>query len=148
MFLKQPAWVLADEATSALDEQAENTLYERLTAMVRRKGGAMVSIAHRPALDAFHRRRWELHRLPDGQRGRLPAARRPDLGASRAPRPRASRRAIQRVEAQITTPPISVERLGVSANTSQPSSDAQTRSRNLTDWVAEMSATANERARQ
>ena len=50
------------------------------------------------------------------------------------------------VEAQITTPPISVERLGTSAKISQPSSDAHTRSRNLTDWVAEMSATANERA--
>jgi len=66
VFLKQPAWVLADEATSALDAPAEKTLYERLTAMVRRKGGALVSIAHRPALDAFHRRRWELHRLPAG----------------------------------------------------------------------------------
>jgi putative ATP-binding cassette transporter len=66
VFLKQPAWVLADEATSALDAPAEKTLYERLTAMVRRKGGALVSIAHRPALDAFHRRRWELHRLPEG----------------------------------------------------------------------------------
>ena len=66
VFLKQPAWVLADEATSALDAPAEKTLYERLTAMVRRKGGALVSIAHRPALEAFHRRRWELHRLPAG----------------------------------------------------------------------------------
>jgi vitamin B12/bleomycin/antimicrobial peptide transport system ATP-binding/permease protein len=59
-FLKQPAWVLADEATSALDEEAEQTLYRRLLAMVRRKGGALVSIAHRPALDAFHPRRWQL----------------------------------------------------------------------------------------
>ena len=66
VFLKQPAWVLADEATSALDAPAEKTIYERLTAMVRRKGGALVSIAHRPALEAFHRRRWELHRLPAG----------------------------------------------------------------------------------
>ena len=60
VFLKQPAWVLADEATSALDEAAERTLYQRLAAMVKRKGGAMVSIAHRPALDEFHGRRWEL----------------------------------------------------------------------------------------
>jgi putative ATP-binding cassette transporter len=51
VFLKQPAWVLADEATSALDEEAESTLYRRLIALVRRKGGAMVSIAHRPALE-------------------------------------------------------------------------------------------------
>jgi vitamin B12/bleomycin/antimicrobial peptide transport system ATP-binding/permease protein len=66
VFLKQPAWVLADEATSALDEEAETTLYRRLIAMVRRKGGAMVSIAHGTALDVFHARRWELRKRPDG----------------------------------------------------------------------------------
>jgi vitamin B12/bleomycin/antimicrobial peptide transport system ATP-binding/permease protein len=66
VFLKQPGWVLADEATSALDEQAENKLYQRLLALVRRKGGALVSIAHRPALDVFHQRRWELRRTADG----------------------------------------------------------------------------------
>lgn len=66
VFLKQPAWVLADEATSALDEQAEHTLYQRLLALVKRKGGAIVSIAHRPALDAFHTRRWKLDAFPGG----------------------------------------------------------------------------------
>jgi putative ATP-binding cassette transporter len=66
VFLKQPAWVLADEATSALDEQAERTLYQRLVEMVKRKGGAMISIAHRPALDEFHRRRWQLEPAPAG----------------------------------------------------------------------------------
>jgi len=66
VFLRQPAWVLADEATSALDEQAERTLYQRLSAMVQRKGGAMVSIAHRPALDEFHARRWQLEQCPGG----------------------------------------------------------------------------------
>ena len=66
VFLKQPSWVLADEATSALDEQAERTLYERLVALVKRKGGAIVSIAHRPALDEFHGRRWELEQTPAG----------------------------------------------------------------------------------
>jgi len=64
VFLKQPAWLLADEATSALDEQAEHTLYARLLAMVQRKRGAIVSIAHRPALDAFHQRQWQLEALP------------------------------------------------------------------------------------
>ncbi|MDB5873039.1 MAG: transporter ATP-binding protein [Ramlibacter sp.] len=66
VFLKQPAWLLADEATSALDEDAEKTLYGRLLAMIRRKGGAMVSIAHRPALDEFHQRRWQLEKIPEG----------------------------------------------------------------------------------
>lgn len=66
VFLKQPAWVLADEATSALDEAAETTLYQRLAAMVRRRGGALISIGHRPALDAFHKHRWLLRRSADG----------------------------------------------------------------------------------
>jgi putative ATP-binding cassette transporter len=60
VFLKQPAWVLADEATSALDADAERTLYEELTDLVRRNGGGLVSIGHRPALEAFHRRQWVL----------------------------------------------------------------------------------------
>jgi vitamin B12/bleomycin/antimicrobial peptide transport system ATP-binding/permease protein len=64
VFLKQPGWVLADEATSALDAQAEQSLYERLAAMVKRKGGALVSIGHRPALESFHDKRWEL--VPGG----------------------------------------------------------------------------------
>jgi vitamin B12/bleomycin/antimicrobial peptide transport system ATP-binding/permease protein len=66
VFLKQPAWVLADEATSALDEQAEQTLYRRLLDLVRRRGGSLVSIGHRPALDSFHQRRWEVQPSPGG----------------------------------------------------------------------------------
>jgi putative ATP-binding cassette transporter len=60
VLLKKPAWVLADEATSALDEDAEATLYRRLVAQVTQRGGAIVSIAHRATLGAFHARRWRL----------------------------------------------------------------------------------------
>jgi vitamin B12/bleomycin/antimicrobial peptide transport system ATP-binding/permease protein len=60
VFLKQPAWVFADEATSALDESAEQTIYARLLALVRRRGGSLVSIGHRPALAPFHHRTWEV----------------------------------------------------------------------------------------
>jgi putative ATP-binding cassette transporter len=60
VFLKQPAWVFADEATSALDEQAEHTLYTRLSDMVRTNGGTLVSIAHRPTVAQFHQQRWTL----------------------------------------------------------------------------------------
>jgi vitamin B12/bleomycin/antimicrobial peptide transport system ATP-binding/permease protein len=67
VFLKQPAWVLADEATSALEEEAEKTLYQRLAELVKRKGGSLVSIAHRPALEVFHQRQWLLDKLPEGQ---------------------------------------------------------------------------------
>jgi vitamin B12/bleomycin/antimicrobial peptide transport system ATP-binding/permease protein len=69
VFLKQPAWVLADEATSALDAEAEHTLYQRLAALVQRRGGGLVSIGHRPALEEFHPRRWVLHKADDGGAG-------------------------------------------------------------------------------
>ena len=60
VLLKQPAWVLADEATSALDPEAENTVYQRLQALTERGGGALLSIAHRPSVAAFHPRCWKL----------------------------------------------------------------------------------------
>ncbi|MBX9612787.1 MAG: ABC transporter ATP-binding protein/permease [Burkholderiales bacterium] len=60
VLLKKPRWLFADEATSALDEAAEKTLYERLLAQVQATGGALVSIAHRPAVAAFHTTRWEM----------------------------------------------------------------------------------------
>jgi len=66
VLLKQPAWVFADEATSALDEAAERQLYQRLAEQVRRAGGALVSIAHRPTVAALHTRRWTLAAQPEG----------------------------------------------------------------------------------
>lgn len=65
VLLKKPAWLFADEATSALDEDAEKTLYERLLAQTKQAGGAIVSIAHRPAVAAFHGKRWELEKQPE-----------------------------------------------------------------------------------
>ncbi len=66
VLLKRPRWVFADEATSALDPQAEQTLYARLQAMIQSQGGALVSIAHRPAVAQFHRSRWQLEPEPPG----------------------------------------------------------------------------------
>jgi putative ATP-binding cassette transporter len=60
VLLKQPQWLFADEATSALDEAAEAALYQQLCALVEKRGGALVSIAHRPAVAAFHNQRWVL----------------------------------------------------------------------------------------
>lgn len=57
-FLKKPRWLFVDEATSALDEYAEATLYERLKTVVLRENGALVSIAHRPTVAAFHAQQW------------------------------------------------------------------------------------------
>jgi putative ATP-binding cassette transporter len=56
--LKKPRWLFVDEATSALDEAAEATLYARLQALVRESNGALVSIAHRPGVAAFHEPQW------------------------------------------------------------------------------------------
>lgn len=66
VLLRKPKWLFADEATSALDEAAEKTLYGRLSEHIRSSGGALVSIAHRPAVAAYHTRRWELEKEPAG----------------------------------------------------------------------------------
>ena len=66
VLLKKPRWIFADEATSALDPQAEETLYARLRDLTQSQGGALVSIAHRPAVAQFHRSRWELKPEPEG----------------------------------------------------------------------------------
>lgn len=66
VLLKKPQWIFADEATSALDEAAEKTLYERLLALVKTSQGAMLSIAHRPTVAAFHQKFWEFEKQPDG----------------------------------------------------------------------------------
>jgi putative ATP-binding cassette transporter len=58
--LKKPRWLFVDEATSALDEAAEKAVYERLLALVQSQNGALVSIAHRPAVAAFHQTHWTL----------------------------------------------------------------------------------------
>ena len=71
VFLKRPAWVFADEATSALDEAAENTLYKRLLAQAERAQGAIISIAHKPTVAAFHTQRWTLQPQPEGAPARF-----------------------------------------------------------------------------
>lgn len=63
VMLKKPQWIFADEATSALDVEAENTLYKRLLAGVNIAKGAIISIAHRPSVAAFHNKIWQLERL-------------------------------------------------------------------------------------
>jgi len=66
VLLKKPQWIFADEATSALDGAAEKTLYERLRALVKTSQGAMISIAHNPAVATFHQKLWEFEKQPDG----------------------------------------------------------------------------------
>jgi putative ATP-binding cassette transporter len=66
VLLKKPSWIFADEATAALDEAAEKTLYTRLQTHIARVKGGMVSIAHRPAVAAFHSAQWTLVKQADG----------------------------------------------------------------------------------
>ena len=62
VLLKKPQWIFVDEATSALDIEAENTLYKRLVASVLLAKGAIISIAHRPSVAAFHNKTWTLEK--------------------------------------------------------------------------------------
>ena len=71
VFLKQPQWVFADEATSALDTPTEATLYQRLVEMVAARGGALISIAHRPGVASFHTKAWVLTEQAAGGESRF-----------------------------------------------------------------------------
>ena len=64
VFLKQARWVFADEATSALDEALEQAMYKKLLAMVSANNGALVSVAHRPSVAAFHNHQWVFEAAP------------------------------------------------------------------------------------
>ncbi len=78
VLLRKPTWLFADEATSALDAEAEHTLYKRLQALIQSAGGAIVSIAHRASVGAFHSQRWTLVPQPEGASARY----RLELGAA------------------------------------------------------------------
>ena len=60
----RPDWLFLDEATAALDEPAERHMYELLRRRLPKT--TVVSIAHRPAVVAFHDR--QLRVDPAGRR--------------------------------------------------------------------------------
>ena len=66
--LAKPDWLFLDEATASLDPGAESGLYHMLKE--RLPNTTVVSIAHRPALAAFHERRL-IFRREEGQSGEL-----------------------------------------------------------------------------
>ncbi len=66
VFLKNPIWVFSDEATSALDIETEENLYKKLLSHVKQAKGAIISIAHRPSVAAFHNTTWTLERQGEG----------------------------------------------------------------------------------
>jgi putative ATP-binding cassette transporter len=53
--VQKPDWLFLDEATSAVDEQTEARLYALLRERLPRT--TVISIGHRPTLEAFHKRR-------------------------------------------------------------------------------------------
>jgi putative ATP-binding cassette transporter len=64
LLLHRPTWVFLDEATSALDEVSQRRV---MSIFDHELGGAAVlSIGHRPGLEAFHMRILHLVRTPDG----------------------------------------------------------------------------------
>lgn len=65
VLLKKPAWIFADEATSALDAAAEESVYKTLLAHVKQAQGAIISIAHKPTVAAFHTSQWLLEKRPE-----------------------------------------------------------------------------------
>jgi putative ATP-binding cassette transporter len=58
VLLHEPEWVFLDKATSALDEAMEKRVYELLAERLPRT--TLISVAHRPAVEAYHARRWTL----------------------------------------------------------------------------------------
>src|SRR5437870_9448071 len=81
LLLHRPDWVFMDEATSALDEETQQsmmTLFDKELA-----GTTVVSIAHRPGMEAFHSRTIKLVMAAEG--ARLVTKRVPRL-ASRRPK--------------------------------------------------------------
>ncbi len=64
LLLHRPSWVFLDEATSALDEVSQRRVMSMFDHEL--EGAAVVSIGHRPGLEAFHTRVLHLVRTPNG----------------------------------------------------------------------------------
>jgi putative ATP-binding cassette transporter len=65
ILLHNPDIVVLDEATAALDPKSQVQLMELLVA---RENMTLLSVGHRPELEAFHTRKIELERRPGGAR--------------------------------------------------------------------------------
>ena len=79
-------WVFMDEATSALDEETQQAmmgLFENELA-----GTTVVSIAHRPGMEAFHSRTMKLVMAAEGARLMTKRSSRPPQRLARAKRRR------------------------------------------------------------
>jgi putative ATP-binding cassette transporter len=66
LMLHKPEWVFMDEATSAIDEEGQDSLMRLFTEELA--GATIVSIAHRPGMDAFHDRTLTIEMSTGGAR--------------------------------------------------------------------------------
>jgi putative ATP-binding cassette transporter len=64
LLLHRPTWVFLDEATSALDELSQRRVMSIFDRELR--SASLLSIGHRPGLEAFHTRTLHLVRTPAG----------------------------------------------------------------------------------
>ena len=74
VLIQQPDWVFMDEATSALDEAGQANVMRLLAEDLPET--AVISIGHRPGLEAFHTRELVLEPGEDGANLRARAAER------------------------------------------------------------------------
>jgi putative ATP-binding cassette transporter len=66
VLLHKPDILVLDEATSALDPQGQDAIMELLSEEL--KDRTIISVAHRPELEAFHSRKIVLERRKGGAR--------------------------------------------------------------------------------
>ncbi|MDO9711181.1 ABC transporter ATP-binding protein/permease [Paracraurococcus lichenis] len=96
LLLHRPRWVFMDEATAALDEANQDAMMRLFPEELA--GSALLSIGHRPGLDAYHDRTLTLVRGTEG--ARLTARRRraaPARGGEGAPGPAAGSGGLRRL---------------------------------------------------
>jgi len=91
LLLHRPGWIFMDEATAALDEANQDAMMR--LAIERVPGASLISIGHRPGLEAFHTRTLQLLRAEGGAR----LARKPLRSARERQWSRRPRRAWRRV---------------------------------------------------
>ncbi|WP_458096126.1 ABC transporter ATP-binding protein/permease [Roseomonas sp. WA12] len=66
LLIQKPRWIFMDEATAALDEENQDAMMQLVLNELPKS--ALISIGHRPGLDAFHERTLHLQRGPEGTR--------------------------------------------------------------------------------
>ena len=64
LLIQKPRWIFMDEATAALDEENQDAMMQLV--LDELPGSALISIGHRPGLEAFHERTLHLQRGPEG----------------------------------------------------------------------------------